>query len=136
MREIYSFPTKQEASPIKVICADPKFLLPKVIRALKDVTIKEEGYVGWGFYFGTNFTIRGHVYSPEDGVVYPFELEGRGKGGGKVTLLVHENQVTVEFQYEGWKFTPLMGTVIRGWLKKFGEEFDEQVTLERIKRKI
>ncbi|MBW9140914.1 MAG: DUF3211 domain-containing protein [Candidatus Aramenus sp.] len=131
------FRLTHETDAFLKVVSDPSFLIPKVFPPVYSVEVNETRFVAYGKYMGVPFTISGNVFTGENSVTYAFTLSAKGgKGSGRLTVSALGESGSIKFDFEGFMHR-LAGTfLIRKWLENFAKNLNEEVRLERIKRKI
>ncbi|EZQ10580.1 hypothetical protein CM19_03895 [Candidatus Acidianus copahuensis] len=128
-----------EFEPLKTILSDPTFVLPRVFPPIKNTRFKEGSFESNGKFMGMQFNIEGNYYIGSESVTYTFILKaGRWKGNGKlvIELKPQQRKINVKFSYEGWMDTLSKTFFMSKWFNDFASKLDEEVRLERIRRKI
>lgn len=128
--------TSHTSEALSVLLSDPTFVLPRLFKSIKDLQVNELSYHGRAKYMGLEHEINGDVYSSLNEITYAFSIKhGKSLGLGKLIFSLQPNKVSISFKYEGW-MERASSNIINMWIKDFLNEFEEDVRMERIKRKI
>ncbi|BBG23749.1 DUF3211 domain-containing protein [Sulfuracidifex tepidarius] len=128
--------TSHTADALSILLSDPRFVLPRMFKSIKDLQVDGSSYHGRANYMGLWHEINGNVYSSMNEISYVFSLRyGRSLGLGKLVFSLGLNKVSLSLKYEGW-MERTSSVIINMWIKDFLKNFEEDVRLERIKRKI
>lgn len=129
--------TVHEIDALREILSDPTFTLPRLFPPIKKVSCEKGEFKCEGRFVGMHFEMIGSVYKGYDKIVYAFTLiAGGGKGNGRLEILLQERAIKLIFSYEGWMNTFSRLFFMGRWFENFAEKLDEEVRLERIRRKI
>ncbi len=132
----YEINTSHTVDSIIKILSDPSFLLPRVFKSINNLNVNGSSYVGIARYIGIKHEFNGNVYSSLNEVSYVFTLKhGKDFGTGKLIFQIYQDKVIVSIEYEGW-MERMSSSIINKWVKSFLNNFEEDIRLERIKRKI
>ncbi|MCH1771929.1 MULTISPECIES: DUF3211 domain-containing protein [Metallosphaera] len=128
--------TSHDVESLRIILSDPYFVLPTIFPSIKGLKILGGSFQGYANYLGIEHQVSGNIYISKNEVTYPFTLsKGKNLGAGKLTFYLIPGRVLIRLEYEGW-MERLAGGLLRGWVKKFSNDLEEKVRMERIKRKI
>lgn len=137
MRLEYSVNTTHTLDALKVILSDPNFVFPKIFKSIKEIRTDGSSFSGTASYLGIRHEFRGNVYSSYDKVTYVFQVRrGNDVGSGKLTFLINnDGRIDILLEYSG--FMEKGSTILlKRWLEGFISNINEEIRLERIKRKI
>jgi hypothetical protein len=85
---------------------------------------------------GMKFNIHGNVLKGTE-IIYAFHLgAGGGEGEGRLTIRLLQGKVALRFEYEGWMERVSGIFFMERWFENFGKSLEEEVRMERIKRKL
>lgn len=129
--------TSHEAKVLREVLSDPSFTLSRLFPPIKRVTSENDSFEWEGRFMGMEFGMKGNVYRGNEVVIYAFVLRvGGGKGDGRLEITPLQRSIRLVFSYEGWmnRFSRIF--FMSRWFENFAEKLDEEVRLERIRRKI
>ncbi len=87
-------------------------------------------------YLFFNHEVKGNVYVSSTEINYPFTLSHDSDiGVGKLTFYLRQGELMVTLEYEGW-MEDLSRGLLKKWLDSFTEGLEEELRMERIRRKI
>jgi len=134
---VREYHTSHEPEALVKILGDPKFVLPRLFPSIKEVETQGTSFQARGRFMGMSFSMTGDVYVSVDSVTYTFVLlAGSGKGDGRLTGEFWPERLILTFDYDGW-MNRLSGTFFMGrWFSSFGRGLEEEVRLERVRRKV
>ncbi|BBD73066.1 hypothetical protein HS1genome_1455 [Sulfodiicoccus acidiphilus] len=137
MHVVREYGTSHEPEALVKVLGDPKFVLPRLFPPVKEVETRGTSFQAKGRFLGSSFSMSGEVYVSVDAVTYPFVLlAGSGKGDGRLTARFSPGSLVLAFDYDGW-MNRLSGTFFMGrWFSNFGKGLEEEVRLERVRRKV
>lgn len=137
MKVEYTLTTSHTPEALRDILSDPNFVLPKVFKSIKKIERYGSSYWGSASFMGISHSFQGNVYTSYTRVMYVFQLKrGNNLGSGKLTFIINsDGSLNVSFEYEGW-MERSSSVVLKRWLEDFISNLDEEVRLERIKRKV
>ncbi|BBL46568.1 MULTISPECIES: DUF3211 domain-containing protein [Metallosphaera] len=136
MNKSITINTSHDRQSLLVILSDPKFVLPKLFPPIKEVEVENDSFNAHGRFMAMSFNMHGNVLRGTD-LVYAFYLSaGGGKGQGKLTMRIKETEINLEFEYDGWMERMSGIFFMDRWFSSFARRLDEDVRMERIKRKI
>ncbi len=131
------FTVSHETSAFLKVISDPLFLIPRAFPPVYKVELVEGGFVAYGKYMGIAFTMTGNVYTGENAVTYVFTLNAKGgKGNGRLTISILGGSGSIKFDFDGFMHKIAGTFLIRRWLEKFAKNLNEEVRLERIRKKV
>ncbi|AWR95884.1 DUF3211 domain-containing protein [Acidianus brierleyi] len=135
LRIVKSIKTKHDRNSLIIILSDPSFILPRIFPPIKSVENNNSSFIAKGKFLFTDFCLRGNVYSSIDNIRYIFTLKSGNKtGNGKLEFQFTEN-INISFEYDGWR--DLMArNFMSKWVNDFLDKLDEDIRMERIRRKI
>ncbi|BCS92710.1 MAG: hypothetical protein MjAS7_1318 [Metallosphaera javensis (ex Sakai et al. 2022)] len=82
------------------------------------------------------FHMHGNVLCGSE-LIYAFYLSaGGGMGQGKLTMNIKEGEIDLRFEYDGWMERMSGIFFMDRWFSGFASKLDEEVRMERIRRKI
>jgi len=135
LRIVKSIKTNHDINSVIIILSDPSFILPKIFPPIKSVENNNNSFIAKGKFLFTDFCLRGNVYSSMDNIRYIFTLKsGDRTGNGKLEFQFTEN-ININFEYDGWRDL-ITRNFISKWVNDFKNRFDEDIRIERIKRRI
>ncbi|ARM74619.1 DUF3211 domain-containing protein [Acidianus manzaensis] len=129
--------TSHEEYALMTILSDPSFTLPKLFPPIKKVESKDRKFHCEGNFVGMKFEMNGNVYVSYNSILFVFTLKSGGvKGDGRLEITINEKSVKLVFSYEGWmnRFSRIF--FMSKWFENFAKNLDNDVRMERIKRKI
>ncbi|QGA68704.1 DUF3211 domain-containing protein [Sulfolobus sp. E11-6] len=131
-----TFLTQHDTQALVKILSDPIFTLYKILGA-ETVTVKGNEYDTLISLGVTSLILHGTVYIGDNKVSYKFYSVGTQKGEGGVLEfnLFKKGEIGVILEYEG-RFSSFIKFSLRRKIEKNMKRLDEEVRLERIKRKI
>ncbi|WP_236752817.1 DUF3211 domain-containing protein [Acidianus sp. HS-5] len=136
MKYKFEINTLHSVESLRLLLSDPAFLFPKIFRDIKEIKVGRSSFYGNAKYMWIYHDFNGNVYSSLDEISYVFTLRhGKDSGIGKIILLLEPNKVTLSIEYEGW-MERLASSALKSWTNEFIKNFEEDVRIERIKRKI
>lgn len=128
--------TSHTIDSLKILLSDPPFLLPKIFKSIKDLKVNGSSYYGKAKYMGIEHELNGNVYSSFNEVSYVFTLRhGKDFGSGKLVFTLQLNKVFIVLEYEGW-MERMSFSLINRWINSFLKNFEEDIRMERIIRKL
>ncbi|MCG3109135.1 hypothetical protein L3N51_01425 [Metallosphaera sp. J1] len=117
------------------ILSDPRFVIPRMFPVVKELTVNGSEFVGKGRYAMRDFEMSGTVFKGVD-IRYVFQIKSGGIGTGKLVFTQNGDTLILKFEYEG-VFERTFSLMSRDrWINGFLEKLNEEIRLERIKRKI
>ncbi len=129
--------TSHEWNAVKEILSDPFFTLPRLFPPIKKVNKDGESFDCEGKFVGMRFIMKGNVYRSSDLITFIFNLRaGGGLGNGKLMINAGNGTLKLVFSYEGWMNRFSKTFFMSKWFDNFAKNLDEEVRLERIRRKI
>lgn len=135
LRIVKFIKTSHDINSVIIILSDPSFILPKIFPPIKSVENNNSSFIAKGKFLFTDFCLRGNVYSSMDNIRYIFTLKsGDRTGNGKLEFQFTEN-ININFEYDGWRDL-IARNFISKWVNDFINRLDEDIRIERIKRKI
>lgn len=132
----FTFYTNHEINVVLSIIADPNFTLYKILGA--DVVKASGNSYEASFTLGFMvLMVHGVVYLGNNKVSYRFNAIGAGGGeGGFLEFTpIKDREIRVSFEYEG-KLGSFVKFMLGRKIAKNIKKLDEEIRLERIKRKI
>ncbi|BCU68815.1 DUF3211 domain-containing protein [Stygiolobus caldivivus] len=138
MKVEYSVTTSHTREALREILSDPVFVLPRIFKSIKNVQRDRSSYWGSASFLGISHEFHGNVYTSYSRIMYVFQLRRReGElGNGRIVFnLKSEGSLQIEVEYEGWMEKTSL-RVLKRWMDEFISVIDEEIRLERIKRKI
>ncbi|BFI74869.1 STK_08120 family protein [Sulfurisphaera ohwakuensis] len=132
----FTFYTNHEINVVLLIIADPNFTLYKILDA--DVVRVNGNAYEASFTLGfIVLMVHGVVYLGNNKVSYKFNTIGisGGEGGFLEFTAVRDREIKVLFEYEG-KLGSFINFMLGRRISKNIKKLDEEIRLERIKRKI
>ncbi|ADX81671.1 DUF3211 domain-containing protein [Saccharolobus islandicus] len=131
-----TFPTQHDIQALAKILSDPIFTLYKILGA-ETVSVKGNEFDAMISLGVTALILHGTVYVGNNKVSYKFYSVGTQKGEGGVLEfdLFKEGEIRLIVEFEG-RFASFIKFSLRRKIEKNIKRFDEEVRLERIKRKI
>ncbi|AWR95649.1 DUF3211 domain-containing protein [Acidianus brierleyi] len=126
-----------EWNAIIEILSDPYFTLPRLFPPIKKVNRNGESFECEGKFVGMRFTMRGNIYRSTDLITFIFSLRaGGGLGNGKLMINSESEVLKLIFSYEGWMNRFSKTFFMSKWFDNFAKNLNEEIRLERIRRKI
>ena len=130
------FDTSHDSNSLSTILSDPDFVLPRLFPPIKQVTKSETSFDAKGRFMGMKFNMHGNVLKGTE-IIYAFHLgAGGGEGEGRLTIRLLPGKVALRFEYEGWMERVSGIFFMQRWFENFGKSLEEEVRMERIKRKL
>ncbi|MEM3317523.1 MAG: DUF3211 domain-containing protein [Metallosphaera sp.] len=128
-------PTSHDPQSLFTILSDPVFVLPRLFPPIKQVNLEKDSFNAEGRFMLMRFSMHGNVLRGNN-ITYVFTLgSGNETGNGKLVIELQKGSVSLRFEYDGW-MERTSGLFMGKWFTEFGSKLDEEVRLERIKRKI
>ncbi|MEM3768031.1 MAG: DUF3211 domain-containing protein [Metallosphaera sp.] len=128
-------PTSHDPQSLFTILSDPVFVLPRLFPPIKQVNLEKDSFNAEGRFMLMRFSMHGNVLKGNN-ITYVFTLgSGNETGNGKLVIELQKGSVSLRFEYDGW-MERTSGLFMDKWFTEFGSKLDEEVRLERIKRKI
>ncbi|MEM3358595.1 MAG: DUF3211 domain-containing protein [Metallosphaera sp.] len=126
-------------SLIKIL-SDPNFTIPRLFPTIKMLIIRDGSFNGKAKYFLYQHEVKGNVYVSQNEISFPFTLFYKEKiGSGKLSISFRPNgqitEIVLSLSYEGW-MEKLSNRLLNKWIESFLHGLEEDLRLERIKRKI
>jgi hypothetical protein len=126
-----------EWKAIKEILSDPYFTLPRLFPPIKKVNRDGESFECEGKFVGMRFTMKGNIYKSSDLITFIFTLKaGGGIGNGKLMINSGNSTLKLIFSYEGWMNRFSKAFFMSKWFDNFAKNLNEEIRMERIRRKI
>ncbi|AKA72732.1 DUF3211 domain-containing protein [Saccharolobus solfataricus] len=131
-----TFPTQHDIQALVKILSDPVFTLHKILGA-ETVTVKGNEFDALISMGVTSVILHGTVYVGSNKISYKFYSVGTEKGEGGILEfgLFKEGELKLVLDYEG-RFGSIIRFSLRRRIEKNMKRLDEEVRVERIKRKI
>jgi len=121
---------------LKILLSDPNFVLPRIFKSIKDLKVNGSSFYGKAKYMGIEHELNGNVYSSLNEISCIFTLRhGKDFGSGKLMFTLQSNKVSIFLEYEGW-MERVSFSLINRWINDFLKNFEEDIRMERIRRKI
>ena len=124
---------KHEVEVVLELFSDPDFALPRIIPGYESHTGKDTfqviGVLGLYPYIMEGRVFKGSV------IKYVFRMIDGLKGAGNIEISSIENSIKFVVDYEGDSKSMFESSFEKG-IKKLSKSIDEDIRLERIKRKI
>jgi hypothetical protein len=131
-----SIKTTHDVLSLITIISDSSFVLPRIFPPLKEIENNNSSFTAKGKFMLSDFCVRGNVYSSIDYVRYVFTLKSGNKtGNGKIEFQFFGDNININFEYDGWRDF-IARNFISKWFNEFLDKLNENIRLERIKRKI
>jgi len=128
--------TSHSMDALLTLLSDPSFVLPKIFKSIKKIETTNSSFSGTASYLGLTHEINGNVFRSVNKVSYVFILRhGKDTGSGNLNFIISNNKVDIIFEYEGW-MEKLSQSIIIKWIKEFCRNFEEDIRIERIRRKL
>ncbi|QKQ99163.1 DUF3211 domain-containing protein [Metallosphaera tengchongensis] len=135
MKKSVEVSTSHDTPSLYTVLSDPSFVLPRLFPPIKEVKIDGNSFDANGRFMLMGFHMHGNVIRGEE-IIYAFHLSaGGGKGDGRLTVRVG-SPVHLTFEYEGWMERTSEIAFMDRWFRDFAEKLDEEVRMERIRRRI
>ncbi|AWR96282.1 DUF3211 domain-containing protein [Acidianus sulfidivorans JP7] len=129
--------TSHDDNALKEILSDPSFVLPKLFPPIKKVITENNTFHCDGIFVGMKFEMTGNIYKSNNIIRFVFSLKsGSAKGDGKLEITINDKVLKLVFSYEGWmnRFSKIF--FMSKWFNNFAKNLNDEVRLERIRRKI
>ncbi|QKQ99008.1 DUF3211 domain-containing protein [Metallosphaera tengchongensis] len=123
-----------EIGPVHTILSDPAFVIPRVLPPVKVIEVTGNSFKGSGQHFVYLFGISGTVYRGVD-ITYVFSIKGNGTGNGRI-VISPGSLLKFTLEYEGYMERNLRLFSASKWVDNFLKNLDEDIRIERIRRKI
>ncbi|MUM65066.1 DUF3211 domain-containing protein [Acidianus infernus] len=128
--------TSHSIDALLTLLSDPSFVLPKIFKSIKKIETTNSRFSATASYLGLTHEVNGNVFRSVNEISYVFILRhGKDTGSGKLSFIISNNKVDIIFEYEGW-MERLSQSIIIKWIKEFCSNFEEDIRIERIKRKL
>ncbi|QGR19658.1 DUF3211 domain-containing protein [Stygiolobus azoricus] len=137
MRLEYSVTTTHTPDALREILSDPNFVLPKIFRSIKEIRSEGSSFSGTANYLGIKHYFQGNVYSSYNKVTYVFQIRrDKDSASGKLTFNINaDGRLDISLEYSG--FMEKGATILlKKWIGSFISNINEEIRLERIRRKI
>ncbi|MCY0861678.1 MAG: DUF3211 domain-containing protein [Metallosphaera prunae] len=124
-----------EWEAVSTILSDPEFVIPRLFPPVKSITVNGSSFRGSGKYAMRDFEISGTVFKGTE-IRYVFQVKSGGIGTGRLTFAPRDDELILKFEYEGVFERVFSLTARDRWIGGFLEKLNEEIRLERIRRKI
>ncbi len=124
-----------EWEAVSTILSDPEFVIPRIFPPIKSITVNGSSFKGSGRYAMRDFEISGTAFKGIE-IRYVFQVKSGGTGTGRLTFAPRNGELILRFEYEGVFERVLSLTSRDRWIGGFLEKLNEEIRLERIRRKI
>ncbi|ABP94713.1 hypothetical protein HA72_0538 [Metallosphaera sedula] len=131
-----NIPTSHTPEAVRVILSDPGFVIPKLFPTIKRLEVSGKSFSGMARYMFFDHEIKGNVFVSNTEVTYPYTVShGNDVGTGRLIFSIGQGEVRIRLEYEGW-MEHFSAPLLEKWLSGFLKGLEEDLRLERIKRKI
>jgi carbon monoxide dehydrogenase subunit G len=116
------------------IFADPAFTIPRIFPNVNRIKVDGEKFEAEGKVLLSSYHSTGRVFLGYNEVKYVYDSD---KGGGVLKISkVNENVIRITLEYDGSLSARIVSIIMNSILKKLEKNINEEIRLERIKRKI
>jgi carbon monoxide dehydrogenase subunit G len=116
------------------IFADPTFTIPRIFPNVNRIKVDDEKFEAEGKVTLSSYRLTGRVFLGYNEVKYVFDSD---KGGGVLKISkVDENLIRITLEYDGSLLARIGTIIVNSNLNKLEKNINEEIRLERIKRKI
>ncbi|AWS00369.1 DUF3211 domain-containing protein [Metallosphaera hakonensis] len=135
MKASRKFKVSHERGAVFAVLSDPTFVIPRLFPSVKEFSAMGTSFSGHGSFAFRKFELSGTVFKGDE-IRYVFQVRSGDVGTGRLVFQYEANLVTMSLEYEG-VFERLFGLMTADrWIDEFIKNIDEEIRLERIKRKI
>ncbi|MCG3109794.1 hypothetical protein L3N51_02090 [Metallosphaera sp. J1] len=128
--------TDHSTEAIRLIMSDPQFVIPRLFPTVRRLEVSGKSFSAMAKYMFFDHEVKGNVFVSTSEIVYPFTLShGDNLGTGRLIISLRQGELSIKLEYEGWMERFSKG-LLQGWLDKFMDGLEEDLRLERIKRKL
>jgi carbon monoxide dehydrogenase subunit G len=116
------------------IFADPTFTIPRIFPNVNRIKVDGEKFEAEGKVTLSSYHLTGRVFLGYNEVKYVYDSD---KGGGVLKISkVDENVIRITLEYDGSLLARIGSIIVNSNLNKLEKNINEEIRLERIKRKI
>jgi carbon monoxide dehydrogenase subunit G len=116
------------------IFADPTFTIPRIFPNVNRIKVDGEKFEAEGKVTLSSYHLTGRAFLGYNEVKYVYDSD---KGGGVLKISkVDENVIRITLEYDGSLLARIVSIIVNSILKKLEKNINEEIRLERIKRKI
>ena len=116
------------------IFADPSFTIPRIFPNVNRIKVDGEKFEAEGKVALSSYHSTGRVFLGYNEVKYVYDSD---RGGGVLKISkVNENVIRITLEYDGSLSARIVSIIMNSILKKLEKNINEEIRLERIKRKI
>jgi len=116
------------------IFADPSFTIPRIFPNVNRIKVDGEKFEAEGKVALSSYHSTGRVFLGYNEVKYVYDSD---KGGGVLKISkVNENMIRITLEYDGSLLARIESIIVNSNLNKLEKNINEEIRLERIKRKI
>ncbi|BCU70982.1 hypothetical protein KN1_22790 [Stygiolobus caldivivus] len=116
------------------ILSDPSFLIPRIFPNVTSIKVHEDTFDVEGKLVVTSYHVSGRVFVGSSEIRYVYDSD---KGGGVLRInKVNDNTIRITLEHDGTLLARLGYPAVNSNLNKLEKNLDEEIRLERIKRKI
>ncbi|QKR00892.1 DUF3211 domain-containing protein [Metallosphaera tengchongensis] len=127
-----SFQTSHDCEAVLTLSKDPNFLLRKLFPPVSSIEKRGNKFKAEGSYMHLSMTAEGVVLVSSNAVTYMLKT---GDSVGKIELECSDRKIELDFEYEGCDGF-LAKRILSNWFDRFVEDFEENVRLMRIERRV
>jgi carbon monoxide dehydrogenase subunit G len=116
------------------ILADPAFTIPRIFPNVNRIKVDGEKFEAEGKVTLSSYHLTGRVFPGYNEVKYVYDSD---RGGGVLKISkVNENMIRITLEYDGSLLARIESIIVNSNLNKLEKNINEDIRLERIKRKI
>jgi len=116
------------------IFADPSFTIPRIFPNVNRIKVDGEKFEAEGKVALSSYHSTGRVFLGYNEVKYVYDSD---RGGGVLKISkVNENMIRITLEYDGSLLARIESIIVNSNLNKLEKNINEEIRLERIKRKI
>jgi carbon monoxide dehydrogenase subunit G len=116
------------------IFADPTFTIPRIFPNVNRINVDSEKFEAEGKVTLYSYHLTGRVFLGYNEVKYVYDSD---KVGGVLKISkVDENVIRITLEYDGSPLVRIGSIIVNSNLNKLEKNINEEIRLERIKRKI
>lgn len=117
------------------ILADPSFTIPRIFPNINRIKVDGEKFEADGKVALSSYHLTGRVFPGYNEVKYVFDYDN-DKGGVLKISKVNENVIRITLEYDSSLIARIGTFILNSNLNKLEKNINEDIRLERIKRKI
>jgi len=123
-----------EVDVVLQIFADPTFTIPRIFPNVNRIKVDGEKFEAEGKVTLSSYHLTGRVFLGYNEVKYVYDYD---KGGGVLKISkVDENVIRITLEYDDSLLARIGSIIVNSNLNKLEKNINEEIRLERIKRKM